>query len=569
MKKNNRLLALLLALLMGCFVFLVGCNTADQNVEEGYSSKESSSAEKPLIPYEIFYKERSDGTCYVSDIRIYDTETSLTIEIPSVSPEGRRVVEYRTTALSYQESPRLILAEDFVAHIQAPLKAAYENGDLPYYLYNEALGYFYEISLENVKTQRAKDQMLTDYPLTAVTDLYEFLEDVSPAKQKVIVDCLRKYCGYSGKQYAADIDHMAQVAEANGISQSLPLRPNHTDNIVGISLPNSMTVVCDNAFNGCINALENQDGVFYLGNWAVDFDSTKSEVALREGTVGIATSTFANYDALERVTLPDGLKYLGAGAFEGCNALETIKIPGSVTEIKNQAFANCDALKSVVIDEGVATIAYKAFEYCEALEQVIFPESLINIGGLAFGHCKSLTSVHIPKNLTSIGTNPFEYCSALESITVDPENTGYYSRGNCVIRTKDHSVEIGCKNSVIPNDGSVSSILHDAFSGCEDLTRVVIPDGVTKIGLEAFYGCKNLSVVVIPKSVTRIWGSSFSACTSLSAVYYGGTAEEWEKIDIDFPDTELISATVYYYAETKPISEGNYWRFVDGVPTAW
>jgi hypothetical protein len=62
---------------------------------------------------------------------------------------------------------------------------------------------------------------------------------------------------------------------------------------------------------------------------------------------------------------------------------------------------------------------------------------------------------------------------------------------------------------------------------------------------------------------------AFYDCSRLSKVYYAGTAEQWTAISIDHDNTPLTSATVYYYADTQPIGGGNYWHYVDGVPTEW
>ena len=32
---------------------------------------------------------------------------------------------------------------------------------------------------------------------------------------------------------------------------------------------------------------------------------------------------------------------------------------------------------------------------------------------------------------------------------------------------------------------------------------------------------------------------------------------------------EIKNATIYFYSETPPTQPGNYWRYVDGVPTPW
>ena len=75
--------------------------------------------------------------------------------------------------------------------------------------------------------------------------------------------------------------------------------------------------------------------------------------------------------------------------------------------------------------------------------------------------------------------------------------------------------------------------------------------------------------VVIPDSATSIDDDAFGKCSSLTSVYYKGTAEDWGKISIYSNNTALTNATRYYYSETQPTTTGNYWHYVDGVPTVW
>lgn len=65
-------------------------------------------------------------------------------------------------------------------------------------------------------------------------------------------------------------------------------------------------------------------------------------------------------------------------------------------------------------------------------------------------------------------------------------------------------------------------------------------------------------------------------CNRLMSVYYCGTAEEWEMIDIDNQNLwnrALFSATIYYYSESDPfegegaVTEGNYWHYADDGET--
>jgi hypothetical protein len=60
-------------------------------------------------------------------------------------------------------------------------------------------------------------------------------------------------------------------------------------------------------------------------------------------------------------------------------------------------------------------------------------------------------------------------------------------------------------------------------------------------------------------------------CSNLTSVYYMGTAEDWDKISIDSGNSCLTSATKYYYSETEPTANGNYWHYAtDGItPVIW
>jgi hypothetical protein len=74
----------------------------------------------------------------------------------------------------------------------------------------------------------------------------------------------------------------------------------------------------------------------------------------------------------------------------------------------------------------------------------------------------------------------------------------------------------GCRSLVsvtLPN--SVTSIGDFAFQECTSLTDIMIPDSVKSIGQFAFSGCESLTVIKIPKSVMDIGSQAFEGCHSL------------------------------------------------------
>lgn len=63
---------------------------------------------------------------------------------------------------------------------------------------------------------------------------------------------------------------------------------------------------------------------------------------------------------------------------------------------------------------------------------------------------------------------------------------------------------------------------------------------------------------------------AFHNCTELDYIYYIGTSQDWYNIFIDDHNAILSRTTVYFYApDGAPDETGNYWRYVDGVPTPW
>lgn len=70
---------------------------------------------------------------------------------------------------------------------------------------------------------------------------------------------------------------------------------------------------------------------------------------------------------------------------------------------------------------------------------------------------------------------------------------------------------------------SVTSIGDSAFRWCKTLTSINIQDSVTSIGNSAFYGCRSLTSINIPDSVTSIGNSTFLLCGSLTSINIPGS----------------------------------------------
>ena len=267
------------------------------------------------------------------------------------------------------------------------------------------------------------------------------------------------------------------------------------------------------------------EGVTYLGAFFKDYQGVERLTV--PSTVKNLSALFDGCRSLKEITLSEGLTAIGSRSFAGCASLERVCLPNSLKEIGDEAFSG-SGLRSIVVPKGVTKIGKNVFKYCSALEEAVLPQEA-TLGWEAFRYCASLKKVTLPETLTQIPSFTFEKCTSLAEI-------------------------------VIP-DG-VRSICEKAFAGCKSLKRVRLPKNLVSIYDNAFYGCESLESILLPASVEWLYEC---ALFDVQRVFYEGSEEEYKKIHKSFCN----GRATYFYAETKPETEGKYWHYVDGEPTAW
>lgn len=331
-------------------------------------------------------------------------------------------------------------------------------------------------------------------------------------------------------------------------------------NITSIILPKTLESIGSSAFYNCyklvevvnLSAIDIEQGATsngYVGNYARNiYNSLDYESEL------IVDGDFVTYKEGADTVL---LAYLGKES--------DVVIPSGVTKIADYAFyayAGSTAstffsinLKSIVIPEGVTTIGERAFYYCSSLEKVVLPSTLTTIETYAFYHCEALKSIELPAGLTTIGNYGFAY-AGLVSVELPDALT---SLGTNAFYHCDWLTDVEI-------NGGLEVIGNYAFSYAA-IETIVIPEGVKTLNDRVFYYCEALKSVVLPKSLESIGTYVFNNCDSLEAIYYCGAS--WANVEVGTSNTSLDEATVYVYSETAPGTAGDYWHYVNGVPTPW
>ena len=317
---------------------------------------------------------------------------------------------------------------------------------------------------------------------------------------------------------------------------------------------------------------------------------------------------FVPMGAEGRIELENTLQSIGADSFASRSKIESLVIPFSVNQIDLATFTGCLSLFEIIVDEennsytanegilynkafteilyvplniqgkvsiveGVTKIGSGCFKDRTGVTEIFIPDSVISIGVSAFVGCTQLTSMKIPDNVKTIGAAIFSGCYNLTELTLpfvgykevdnllDQDSypfgyifgeTYYYGsvavkqtvRPPYVVRTyyvpqslnkvtitggkilRDAFANCNMISSIILPKG-ITNIGMDAFASCTSLTSIEIPNSVISIDFTAFYNCSSLTSITIPNSVTSIESGAFSGCSSLTSVIFENTSGWW------------------------------------------
>jgi hypothetical protein len=234
---------------------------------------------------------------------------------------------------------------------------------------------------------------------------------------------------------------------------------------------------------------------FFILLVTVTLVSARTKAVIHVTFGALASQLESDEDLLTDLTLIGRLSIEDVLFFKKMESLEKLNLAEAeipYNEIPNEAFRDKTTLRSIVLPNTLERIGRDAFNGCSALSYpVIIPSSVRTIGDRAFYNCPLLTQVTLSESLETIGDFAFY--------------------GTNLTGTLD-----------LP--ASVTAIGHKAYYQCKGLTdKLVLPEGLTKLGTAAFARCNFNNRLVIPEGIHEIPDSAF-------AFNHGLVAVEWKAI---------------------------------------
>ena len=273
-----------------------------------------------------------------------------------------------------------------------------------------------------------------------------------------------------------------------------------------VNIPDGVTYVGEGAFSGTAICNNQTEEVKYIDKWLVDSDNSVTDVAVKDGTVGISCGAFSYCGQLKNISIPNSVKYVGGKAFYNCISLTNVVLPYGITNIGASTFSGCESLAGVTIPDSVTSIGEQAFLNTALLKNQTTTEKYV--GKRVIYWDSDVKNVTIKNGTVGIADHAFERKTSLESITIPDsvEYIGVYAFLDCWELKQVNMPE------------SMTAIGDCAFYGCDSIDSVIVPKGVTQIGDRIFYGCASLTSVSIPDSVIDIQLNAFEKCVALNVI---------------------------------------------------
>lgn len=274
------------------------------------------------------------------------------------------------------------------------------------------------------------------------------------------------------------------------------------------------------AFNGkmTLSHFSFPEKITCIGPLAFSSTSLSGALIIPDDVIEISSYAFSGA-LIGSVAFSPRLNKIGTSAFENCTSLTgTLTLPETLTYIGYRAFMSCSFTGELHLPNSLDYIGGDAF--CDAgsfVGGLRIPDKITELHGWTFGCSNSYDkpfrngTLNL-NNVTKYGESEFLNCAFIGELII-PEGTGEIPY--CFFQNYGGNANL--THVVLPN--SLRRIGENAFyrqrKMCE---KIVFPEGLVFIGKSAFCGCSQIPSIELPSTIQTITQTAFSGCYNLSNI---------------------------------------------------
>ena len=228
----------------------------------------------------------------------------------------------------------------------------------------------------------------------------------------------------------------------------------------------------------------------------------------------------------ERYAVPDGCQVIEKKAFANRSELYEVDLPDAITTIEDYAFSY-SGLESFTSPRDLRTIGERAFFRCRKLAQVTLDEGLVSIGDDAFTGT-GIETLRVPATLETLGNS----IAADTKLSFSGDDAGFSIAAGGIL-------EIDREGGLYRNTPEGKHFVHLLDDKAREYT---VQPGTIEIEPHAFAHHAHVTKVMLPEGLLRIGGAAFRDCHELAIADFPSTLEEVG--DEAFLDTSLSRAFI-------------------------
>lgn len=324
------------------------------------------------------------------------------------------------------------------------------------------------------------------------------------------------------------------------------------------------------------------------------------DLVIPDDVTYIGDYAFRGCTSITSVTMGEHVTKIGTSAFYGCKNCASITIGENVTSIGSWAFYGCSAMTSLTsLPRKVPSTTSNSFDSAIKDQTILYvPSAALEAysSKAPWSDFYDIVALNIPKHQLAYYVDDALYKSFTleegEYITPEPapEKEGYTFSGWSEIpeRMPKHDVTVTGSFTLTSEQLALDGIQYtlwvkektaeivgfdvtDGFTGQVSIPSTVTKDGtsfdVTRIGDSAFSKCENLTSVTIPESISFIGESAFSGCM-LENIFVKNTATHLN--ERSFSPASYNHTMLYIPKDSwsRAVYHGDFWRFINIRETA-